>query len=32
MKNITFTPQAYKDYLNGLNEDKKNILEDYYTY
>jgi len=23
MKNITFTPQAYKDYLNWLNEDKK---------
>ena len=27
MKNITFTPQAYKDYLNGLNEDKKIFLK-----
>jgi len=23
MKNITFTPQAYKDYLGWLREDKK---------
>ena len=23
MKNIIFTPQAYKDYINWLNEDKK---------
>ena len=27
MKNITFTPQAYKDYLNWLNEDKKIFLK-----
>ena len=27
MKNITFTPHAYKDYLNWLNEDKKIFLK-----